>query len=166
MYFGVTAKQQELVATQKKSAEMKKKLDDATALMRREDEIGSTLHSRTELLAQREAGLAPDRDAYSWVINTVNNFVASRKNISIDTCSQPEISETGLIPKFPYRWATFHIKGTGFYQDLGRFFADFENSFPYFQIQNPVLSANAGPGLEPEKLSVAFDLVAPVTATK
>jgi len=165
-YFGVTAKQTELAATHRKSTDMAKKLHDAEALMRRQGEIDTTLHSTGDLLAQREAGLAPDRDAYAWLINTVNNFVQSHKDVNIDTYSQPEFSDSGLVPRFPYRWATFHLKGTGYYQDLGKFFADFENAFPYFQIQNPVLSANSGPGLEPEKLSVSFDLVAPVTAIK
>ncbi len=167
-YFGVTAKQDELAATRRKLADMTKKLHDAETLMRREDEISGTLHARTTILAQREGGLAPDRDAYSWLINTVNNFLQAHKDsdhVNIDSYSQPEISENGLIPKFPYRWATFHVKGSGYYEEIGKFFADFENAFPYFQILNPVLSANAGPGLEPEKLSVSFDLVAPVNGS-
>jgi Tfp pilus assembly protein PilO len=164
-YFGVTAMQGELAATRRKSAEMRQKLHDAEALMRRGDEISGTLRSRSELLAKREAGLAPDRDAYAWLINTVNAFIQSRKGVNIDTYSQPEVSDTGIIPKFPYRWATFHLKGTGYYHDFGKFFADFENAFPYFRIQNLNLSVNSGPGVEPEKLSVTFDLVAPVASS-
>jgi hypothetical protein len=164
-YFGVTAKQGELAVTRQKSAEMLQKLRDAESLMRHADEINATLHSRGELLAQREAGLTPDRDAYAWLINTVNNFIQSRKGVNIDSYSQPEISEVGMIPKFPYRWATFHLKGTGYYHDLGKFFGDFENAFPYFRIQNPTLSANAGPAMEAEKLSVAFDIVAPINSS-
>jgi Tfp pilus assembly protein PilO len=164
-YFGVTAMQDELAATRRKSAEMRQKLRDAEALMRREDEISATLRSRSELLARREAGLAPDRDAYAWLINTVNGFIQSRKGVNIDTYSQPEISDVGIIPKFPYRWATFHLKGTGYYHDFGRFFADFENAFPYFRIQNLNISANSGAGMEAEKLSVTFDLVAPVASS-
>jgi hypothetical protein len=165
-WFGVTAKQKELAATQQKSADMRKKLHDADALIRRESEIGGTLQNRGALLAKLEAGLTPDRDAYAWLINTMNAFIQPRKGVNIDSYSQPEISEAGLIPKFPYRWATFHLKGTGYYHDLGKFFADFENDFPYFRIQSPVLSANTGPGMEAEKLSVTFDLVAPVIDTK
>lgn len=164
-YFGVTAKEDELKHTRQKSVEMRQKLRDAETLMRQEDEISGTLQSRSELLAKREAGLAPDRDAYAWLINTMNSFIQSRKGVSIDTYSQPEINEVGIIPKFPYRWATFHLKGTGYYHDVGRFFADFENAFPYFRIQNLNMSANSGPGLEAEKLSVTFDLVAPVASS-
>jgi hypothetical protein len=161
-YFGVTAKQTELAATQRKTADMRKKLHDAEILMRRGDEISGTLEARSELLAKREAGLAPDRDAYVWLLDTVNTFIQSRTGVNIDTYSQPEVSDQGSIPKFPYRWATFHLKGTGYFQDLGKFFADFENAFPYFRIENLNMSANSGPGMEAEKLSVSFDLVAPV----
>lgn len=164
-YFGVTAKQKELGGTRQKTAEMQKKLHDAETLMRRGDEIGETLQTRSDLLAKREAGLAPDRDSYAWLINSVNAFIQSRKGVNIDSYSQPEISDTGMIPKFPYRWATFHLRGSGYYHDLGKFFADFENSYPYFRIQNVVLSANVGAAMEAEKLTVTFDLVAPVTAT-
>jgi Tfp pilus assembly protein PilO len=164
-YFGVTAMQSDLAATQRKSTEMRQKLHDAEALMRRGDEISATLHSRSELLAKREAGLAPDRDSYAWLINTVNAFIQSRKGVNIDTYSQPEISDVGIIPRFPYRWATFRLKGTGYYHDFGKFFADFENAFPYFRIQNLNISANSGTGMEAEKLSVTFDLVAPVASS-
>jgi hypothetical protein len=164
-YFGVTAKQSELAVTRQKSAKMLQNLHDAEALIRRQGEIGATLTSRSELLAKREAELAPDRDTYAWLINTMNNFVQSRRGVNIDTYSQPEISDAGILPNFPYRWATFHLRGTGYYQDIGKFFADFENTFPYFRIQNPTLTANIGAGMEAEKLSVAFDLVAPVTSS-
>jgi hypothetical protein len=164
-YFGVLAKQSELKTTRQKSADMQQKLREAEALMRRGDEISGTLHTRSELLARREAGLAPDRDAYAWLIDTINGFVQSHKGVNIDTYSQPEVSDVGIVPLFPYRWATFHLKGAGYYHDCGRFLADFENAFPYYRIQNLNLSANAGAGTEAEKLSMTFDLVAPVASS-
>jgi hypothetical protein len=164
-YFGVTAMDQELAATQKKSADMRQKLHDAEALMRREGEISEMLRNRSEILNKRESELAPDRDAYAWLINTMNNFLQSRKGVEISPSSQPEIEDTGLIPRFPYRWATFHLKGTGYYQDFGKFFADFENTFQYFRIQNLHMLVNSGPGTEAEQLSVTFDLVAPIAGS-
>ena len=112
-YFGVTAKQSELAATRRKSADMRQKLHEAEALMRREDEISGTLQSRSELLAKREAGLAPDRDAYAWLINTVNAFIQSRKGVNIDTYSQPEISDVGIIPKISLPLGHFSSQGHG-----------------------------------------------------
>jgi hypothetical protein len=164
-WFGVKSIQHDLIVTKDKTTEMQKKLHDAETLMRSGGEIGETLTNRSDLLAKREAGLAPDRDAYAWLIKTINDFITTRKGVSIDSFSQAEIGDVGMIPKFPYRWATFHLKGSGYYHDLGKFFADFENNFPYFRIQNPILSVNVGPAMEAEKLSVSFDLVAPVIAS-
>jgi hypothetical protein len=164
-YFGVQAKQTELTQTRDKTAQMEKKLRDAEALIRQGDEIGDTLHDRSDILQKREAGLAPDRDTYAWLINTMKPFIQSRHGVSIYSYSPPEISDSGLIPGFPYRWATFHLRGTGYYQDFGKFFADFENSFPYFRIQNLDVSANTGPASEAEKLSFNFDVVAPVVTS-
>lgn len=161
--FGIAPKQVELDATRQTTVVKQQKLLDAEAKLKRGDLIGEKLRARTDILHKREATLAPDRDGYAWLIE--NSFIQSRKGVNIDFFSQPEISDNGIIPRFPYRWATFHLKGTGYYYDLGQFFADLEKSFPSYHIQNPVLSANVGAGLEPEKLSVSFDLVVPVVSS-
>jgi hypothetical protein len=116
-------------------------------------------------LDKRESTLAPDRDAYAWVISTINPIIKSRKGLGDFHYSQPEVSEVGIIPGFPYKWATFHVEGTGFYHDLGKFFADLENNYPYFRIQNLEMNATVSTGAEPEKLNVAFELVVPVKAS-
>ena len=134
--------------------------------MRQEVAIADTLQARGDLLAKREATLAPDRDAYAWIISTINPFILNRKGVSIYAYTQPDVSDQGLLSDFPYRWATFHLKGTGFYQEFGAFFADLENSFPYFRVQNLEVSANTGPGVEAEKLNFSFDLITPVVTTE
>jgi hypothetical protein len=48
----------------------------------------------------------------------------------------------------------------GYYHEFGKFFADFENAFPYFIIQN-VEIAPSGQAEGQEKLSYTFDIVAP-----
>ena len=67
-----------------------------------------------------------------------------------------------VIGNFPYKWAKFHIIGQGRYHDLGKYIADFENTFPYFRIENPDLSV---PGIrqaqDTDMLSFNFDIVAP-----
>lgn len=164
-YFGVNGLQDSLVSLQKKSAKMQGTLSDGERWIRRETEIRDTLQSDSAQLSKREAGLAPDGDrAYAWLINTMNSFIQSRSGINIDTYSQPTFSETGILQKFPYKWVTFHLKGTGYYHDIGVFFRDFENSFPYFRIENPYFTANSGPGMGAEKITVEFDLVAPVVS--
>jgi hypothetical protein len=102
-------------------------------------------------------------DMYSWIILTVNNFKENYK-IDIPQFSREVPGEVGILPRFPYRAALFHVRGTAYYQDFGRFVADFENSFPYMRIQNielePSGGSNANKVSEPEKLAFKMEIVA------
>ena len=157
-YFVVQAEQIKLKASGQKLAGVQQKLAKAETVMRQEVAIADTLQARGDLLAKREATLAPDRDAYAWIISTINPFILNRKGVSIYAYTQPDVSDQGLLSDFPYRWAT--------YQEFGAFFADLENSFPYFRVQNLEVSANTGPGVEAEKLNFSFDLITPVVTTE
>jgi Tfp pilus assembly protein PilO len=161
-YLGVRAKQAELTRTEKKTAQMLDTLTRAEGVMRRGQEIADKLQAHAAVLDKREATLAPDRDAYYWIISTLNPFIASRKGVHLNRASQPDVSEAGIIPNFPYKWATFHMEVTGFYHDVGRFFADLENNFPSFRVQSLAISVNNGVGVDPDTLMFTFDLVVPV----
>ncbi len=165
-YVGVTAKQDELSKTRKNSVQMQDKLKRAESTMRKEEEILNKLQARAQLLEKRESILAPDRDAYAWLISTINSFVQSHKGITIERYSQPEVSDAGIIPGFPYKWATFRLDGTGYYHSWGQFLADLENSFPYFRVQNLVMSDSSASGIDAEKLHASFELVVPVKASE
>jgi len=117
------------------------------------------------LLAKKEATLAPERDAYAWIIGEITPFIQSHKGVNIYSYSQPEVSESGIIGDFPYKWATFHLKGIGYYYEYGRFLADLENAFPYFRVQNLAIGAYSSPGVDAEKLAYTFDLVVPMTSS-
>ena len=163
-FFGVMAKQQELSKTLDNTAQTQDKLHRAENTMRQGEEIAARMQARRQVLDKREAMLAPDRDAYAWILSTLNPFIQSRKGVGNFHYSQPEVSDNGFLPSFPYKWAIFHLDGTGYYHDLGKLLADLENEFPYFRIQNLELSVNVFAGAEPEKLNVSFELVVPVKA--
>ena len=164
-YFGIVAKQQELSKTQKNTAQMRDTLAKAQNKIREGEEIATQLQVRQELLEKREAMLASNIDPYSWIINTINPFIQSRKGVNFYHYSQPDITDSGIVQDFPYKWATFHLEGSGYYHDFGKFFADLENNFPYFRVQNLSLSANTAAGAEAEKLNVSFELVVPIKAS-
>ncbi len=144
----VIPKQDELRRTLADIAKKQDNLNKAADVLKTAAEVGAAYTNKLELLQQREAGMAPERGAYEWIINTINPFIQSRKGVNIVTFSEPAISDLGIFPKFPYRWATFHINAVGYYHDFGKFFADFENAFPYFRIQNLEISGNTGPAAE------------------
>jgi len=164
-WFGVMAKQEELSKSVKNTAQMRDTLKGAENKIRQGEDISGQLQARVQLLDKREAMLASNIDPYSWIISTINPFIQARKGVNFYHYSQPDISDVGIIPDFPYKWATFHLEGTGYYHDFGKFFSDLENNFPYFRVQNLSLSANATAGGEPEKLNVAFELVVPIKAS-
>jgi Tfp pilus assembly protein PilO len=164
-YFGVTAKQAELSKTEKNTAQMRDTLNGAENRIRQGEDISGQLQARIQLLEKREAMLASNIDPYSWIISTINPFIQARKGVNFYHYSQPDITEVGIIPDFPYKWATFHLEGSGYYHDFGKFFSDLENNFPHFRVQNLTLSANVSAVGEPEKLNVAFELVVPIKAS-
>jgi hypothetical protein len=165
-YVGVTAKQAELSKSEKNTAQMRDTLKRAEGTMRQGEEVANKLEARTALLDKRESLLAPDRDAYAWIISTINPLIQSRKGVKIHHYSQPDVNDLGIIPEFPYKWATFHLEGTGYYHDFGKFFADLENNFPSFRVQNLEMNVSTTFGAEPEKLGVVFDLVVPVKSSE
>ena len=161
-YVGVTTKQKELSRTKTDTAQMQDKLKEAENVMRKDEDVFEQLQTRQQLLDRREMILTPDRDAYAWIISTMTPFVQTHKGINIFHYSQPEVMDSGLIPRFPYKWAIFRLDGTGYFHDWGKFFADLETGFPSFRVQNLSMSANASVGNEAEKLGVTFELVVPV----
>ena len=45
-------------------------------------------------------------------------------------------AQVTLLPNFPYKQVSITVMGTGHYHDIGRFVADFENTFPHMRLQN------------------------------
>jgi hypothetical protein len=104
-------------------------------------------------------------DMYSWIIQTINRFRADRK-VDIPQFSREVTTEIGVFPKFPYKAALFHVRGTAYFHELGRFIADFENTFPHIRIQNIDMepatqsAATTTQNADPEKLAFKMEIVA------
>ena len=110
-------------------------------------------------------------DLYSWIIVTVNKFRAAHR-VEIPQFSREQVREVNVIPGFPYKGATFTVRGTAYYHDLGKFIADFENTFPHVRLLNleiepvnlPSPSAQSKPE-EQERLSFKMDIVTLIKPT-
>lgn len=161
-YFGINSKNAELAKAEGRTRDMRGKLADAEGKIKTAAEVSEKLAARTNLLDRAEASLAPDRDAYAWIIVLMNEFLKTHKGVNLKSYSKPDITDQGVIPNFPYKWATFHLGGTGYFHDLGKFFADLENTYPYFKVENLELSSTGVVGAAAEEISVHFDLIIPV----
>lgn len=160
IWFGLIGPQRaSLEVKQKKIATAEDKVEKAAQLIRRAEQIQEDLDIKQARLAAIEASMASG-DLYSWIILNLNKFQAPF-NVSISNYSRELLGEVGVFPVFPYAAATFTVNGSAYYHDFGRFIAEFENTFPYFRVQNIDLApAAVAQGDSAEKLEFKMEIVA------
>lgn len=134
------------------------KMEDA---IKRSDLVESVQTQAAQALAEQESQVASG-DLYAWMLGTVRTFLKGYRFVELpqlSPVSQP--ARVTLLPDFPYQQASMTVSGKAYYHDLGRFIADFENTFPLIRVQN--LSVDRSPSPTPnerEKLAFRMDLVA------
>ena len=163
-YFGLVKMQKrKLERIAKQTVEQQDKVGGAARLVSTHKETEEELEDNLQKLKSIEQHMASG-DMYSWIIQTINRFRADRK-VDIPQFSREVTTEIGVFPKFPYKAALFHIRGTAHFHELGRFIADFENTFPHIRVQNidmepAAQSAATTTPTEPEKLAFKMEIVA------
>ena len=98
-------------------------------------------------------------DVYAWTYDVLRHF-KTNYHLDIPTIGQPAVSDVDLIPKFPYKQVRISLAGTGYYHDLGKFVADFENNFPHMRLVNLSIQSAGDPNSASEALSFRMDMVA------
>ena len=119
--------------------------------------IANTWNETNNALAQAEEDMASG-DLYSWTYDTIRHFKQSYR-VEIPEVGHPTIGESDLLPSFPYKQIQFTIIGTVYYHDLGKFVADFENSFPHSRMVRLVVQPATSPDSNSEKLSFRMEIV-------
>ena len=165
LYFGlIKTQQRSLERTITQTAEQQEKVGSAMRLVTTHEETSEDLEDNLAKLKSIEQTMASG-DMYSWIITTINRFRADRK-VEIPQFSREITTDVGVFPKFPYKAALFHVRGTAHFHELGKFIADFENTFPYIRIQNVDMepaaqsAATTTPTEDPEKLAFKMEIVA------
>jgi hypothetical protein len=158
LWFGVIAvQQQSILKLADDKTQAKVKLDSREQQIKNAEVLEAQSTKATKELAELENDMAPSGDPYAWLYSKIKEFKAQYK-VEIPQLSQPVVSEVDILPKFPYKQATFAVGGTAYFHELGKFLADFENHFPYFRVQN--LDVQTALSVEDkEKLTFRFDLV-------
>lgn len=151
----------------KQTVEQRSKVENAERLISSTAELQKKLDAASGQLKTIEDTMASG-DMYSWIILTINKFRADRK-VDIPQFSREVPTDVGVLPKFPYRAALFNVRGTAYFHDLGKFLADFENSFPYIRVQNlelePASNSSATSTGDTEKLAFKMEIVTLVNPT-
>ena len=121
------------------------------------DAIANEWKETTYALAHTEEDMASG-DLYSWTYDTIRHFKQSYK-VEIPEIGQPTTGESDLLPSFPYKQIQFAINGTVYYHDLGKFIADFENSFPHSRMVRFVVEPAPNADGNSEKLSFRMEII-------
>lgn len=165
LYFGLIRMQQSslqktLDEQQTKERELRQ-IEDAK---KSSAQIETQLAEINKRLEAQEADMATG-DLYTWMFDFVRTFTASY-GIEIRQFTSKGESEMTLLPNYPYRQTTVTITGNGFYHEIGRFIADFENQHASSRVMNielaPDGSQDAG---EKEKLTFRMDIVSLVRSS-
>jgi Tfp pilus assembly protein PilO len=132
-------------------------LQDMREAIKKSAEMANKYAVISNQLAAAEADVAGG-DINAWTFNTIRHFKAAY-HLEIPGVGQPSSGEVDLLPGMPYRQVKLNLSGTGYFHDLGKFAADFENNFPHMRLVNlglePSPTASA-----PERLAFHFDVVA------
>ena len=160
IYFTLIQYQQSSLKTwlaQKTATE--KKLTEIRNNIKNSRQIEAELLVVSNKLALQEEDM-PSGDLYASLVNSIRKFKLGRK-VEIPQFNSPSNpGEVTLLPKFPYKQVVMTIVGTGYYHDLGKFIADYENEFPSARILNLDLSpASAQSADEKEKLAFKLEIV-------
>jgi Tfp pilus assembly protein PilO len=114
-------------------------------------------------LAEKEEDMVSG-DYYASLVNTVSKFKL-RYNLEIPQFSPAaSVTDCDLLPKFPYKQVRIVISGSGYYEEIGKFIADFENEYATTRIVNLELTPYAGPLEAKEKLTFRMEIVSLVAS--
>ena len=134
------------------------RLQQIKKVIKQADATATTAAEITAVLNTAEADTVSG-DVLAWTYDTIRQFKANR-HVDVGTLGPPVQSDVELIPNFPYKQVKFSFIGTGYYHDIGKFIADFENAFPHARILNLTIDPYAGAESGPEKLSFRMEIAA------
>jgi hypothetical protein len=130
------------------------KLAGMESTIKNADLTAGQLTASMEALTQAESDMASG-DTYSWTYDTIRQFKQPYK-VEIPQIGHPEMSDVDMFSTFPYKQIRFSLTGTAYYHDLGKFIADFENSFPHARVENLIMDSSSS---DSEKLSFQLQIV-------
>jgi hypothetical protein len=139
----------------KKIGETQTRADNYKTMIAQSSGAAAELADLTTNLTRQERDMATG-DIYAWTIDMVRHYKANYK-VDVPEIGQPNVSEMDLLPAFPYKQLQFTLHGTGYYHDIGRFIADFENKHPHMRVVNIDLEQM---GTDTEKLSFRMEIIA------
>jgi Tfp pilus assembly protein PilO len=155
--FLIAPEKQQIERQSKEIVKQRKQLEEMRETIKKAAEMAAAFAAVSNQLALAEADVASG-DIYAWTYDTIRRFKAPYR-LEIPGMGQPSAGDVDLLPGVSYRQVKLTLNGTGYYHDLGKFVADFENTFPHMRLVN--LGLEPSPAVNaPERLAFHFDVIA------
>ncbi len=155
--FLISPEKQEIRRQSEEIKNKHKEMEDMKSTIKQAADVAAAYAEISNKLAKAETDVASG-DIYAWTYDTIRRFKAVY-HLDIPGVGQPSSGDVDLLPGMMYRQVKLSMNGTGYYHDLGKFVADFENNFPHMRLVNlgiePSPAANA-----PDRLAFHFDVIA------
>lgn len=155
-FFVIRPQYQKLAIIRNETAETEGKWQDEKKVIKESASSTSDLAKLDQELLTNEQDMASG-DIYAWTLDTIRHFKEGHK-VDVPEIGQPTVGQMDLLPNFPYQQLRFTIHGAGYYHDIGRFIADFENRYPHMRVVDLVMDPIGGG--DSEKLAFSMDIVA------
>lgn len=125
--------------------------------------VETQLNTVSATLADKEQDMASG-DLYASMVNTIRKFKLRYKLDIPQFSPASSVTDCDLLPKFPYKQVRIVIAGTGHYEDIGKFIADFENEYSASRILNLELTPASEADGAKEKLTFRMEIVSLVAS--
>ena len=156
-FFLVSPAQTRLNQKNKASDDLTQKISSKRQLIQRAAQIQVEAQEKSKKLSAIEEQMVTG-DPYVWGIKALRDFEIPG-HIEFTKVDPPQIIESDVPPRLPYKTASFAVTGTATYHDLGTFLANFENSYPHILIHRLEMEpASLGTKNNDEKLSFLFEM--------
>lgn len=160
-YTLLDAPRSQLKAKARVRADLSSSLDKARQQIAEAAKTKAAIEVATRRLQEMERKM-PIGDPYRWLVKAFLEFPAAAR-VTLANIEPPHVSESALLPKVPYKTATFTLTGTAYYHEFGTFLAELENYFPHMRVRKLDLSPGY-PGeadsAEAERLNFQLEITA------
>jgi Tfp pilus assembly protein PilO len=163
-FFLIRAQKESLQALRAQKIEQETKVGQMQDKIKNSKAIETQLNAVAGTLAVQEEEMASG-DLYASLVNTIRKFKLHYKLDIPQFSPASSVMDEDLLPRFPYKQVKITISGTGYYEEIGKFVADFENEYSASRVLNLELVPTPGVGPESkEKLTFRMDVVSLVAS--
>jgi Tfp pilus assembly protein PilO len=139
-YFLISSQNESIDKYRASILDLQSKVHRAEMLSKRAALVASELAKVQSEITEAEAEMIPieQLSGNKWLLDTLTAFINDRRHaIRIVHITKDAVAgkQFLLLPKFAYSGAAYDVELRGYYHDFGKFLADFENHFPYMNVQ-------------------------------